>query len=112
MAGGARVPLANLPAGLQQEPVPDRNQKAGVFGGVKKAVRRDQAFLGVMPAQERFKADHAAGLDMDDRLIVNAELSLLERRAEIGFQTQAADGAAVHGFVKDFAARAAEDLGA
>ena len=44
--------------------------------------RSHQAALGVSPAHQRLDAGHAAGGDVDDRLVVEAELVALERRGE------------------------------
>jgi len=54
----------------------------------------------MLPSHECSKAGDVPGLQVDNRLVVDAKLVLVERRAEIGFQLRPSDGSSVHCRVK------------
>ncbi len=58
-----------------------------------------------MPAQERLEALDSAGINRDDRLVVEDEFFILQRVSEGGLQEKAAHDLLVHGAVEEFTAR-------
>ena len=57
---------------------------------------REAAALGVVPADERLDAGDAAGLQRDDRLVDEPELSRLDAAGEVGLELEPLEGARVH----------------
>ena len=68
-----------------KNPQTDRNDQAGIFGERNEIRWIDEAALGMLPANQRFKAGELAVLERNDRLVVNAELFAIERAAQVVF---------------------------
>ena len=66
-----------------QDPCAERHDQTDLLGEGKKVGRRQQPALRMAPAQERLEAGHRVLCDIDDRLIVNLELTLAQGRAQI-----------------------------
>ena len=81
-------PAAHLATGLAQHPVADRHDEAGFFGDRNERVRRHQTARRMAPADQRFGAAHAVRRDVDLRLVVQLELTLFERAAQVVLQRQ------------------------
>ena len=64
----------------------------------------------MVPAQQRLKADDAAGIELQHGLVIDAKLPLGQRRPQIRLQPQPSYGASVHGFIENFATRSAQRL--
>ena len=64
----------------------------------------------MVPAQQRLKAHDAPRVKLHHRLVIDAELVLGHRRAQIRFQPQPSHRAGVHGFIENFATRSAQGL--
>jgi hypothetical protein len=89
--GAIALPLLELPAGLSEPPVSDGENEA-VFLGLRDEFHgRDEATEGVLPANECFKADDAAGNEVDFGLVVEDELFLVKSGAEV-FRAGPCDG--------------------
>ncbi len=83
-AAGVVCPRPGLAAGLVQRPATEFDDQPGVLGEFDELQRRDQAALGVPPAQQRFgPADPPVGQG-DDRLVVQEELTGLHRPLKVG----------------------------
>ena len=68
------APLAELLARREQHPFPQRQDEAGVFGDGDEVTRLDHAALGIVPADQRFRAGEEAGGDRYLRLIDQCQL--------------------------------------
>ena len=68
-AGMIRLPLPQLPACLDQQPVADRHQHPAIFGGFNEAVRRNQSLCRMIPAQQRLEAHNVARRQVHDRMV-------------------------------------------
>ena len=55
--------------------------QARFLGERNEHLRRHVAMLGVVPAQERLRADDLVVVDPDHRLVVQLEEAVLQRRA-------------------------------
>ena len=73
--------------------------------------RREQAPLGVLPADQRLDARHPARLQVELRLVVHHELAPLERRSDLAEQAQAV-GVEMVALRRVFLHAAAGDAGA
>src|SRR6185295_17665109 len=76
-------------AGRLQDPEPERDDQAGLLGERDEVERRDEAALRVLPADERLEAVDRAGLQRDERLVVERELAVLERPRKVALELQA-----------------------
>ena len=79
----AVMPLAQLTAGLVQNPFADIDNAAVLLGQGDEQVRRDQSPLGVLPAQQCFDADHFMAGIADLGLVDQIELIALQRTAQV-----------------------------
>ena len=91
------VPLARLGAGRAQDPLADRDDQAGELRDGDELARRDQAQLGVAPAQERLGAEDLGGLEVEEGLEVELELVVGDGLAEAALEGEPLDGLGVHG---------------
>ena len=82
------MPLGALLRGFGQDPVTDLDDQPALFGHGNERGRRQQPACRVNPADQRFEPAHAPGLGVDLRLVQQAELALLQRRADLVFQIQ------------------------
>jgi len=74
------TPGRQLCAGLVDHPVADVGDAPVVLGEVDEGCRGQQPVLGVLPAQEGLDCDDGVGgISGDDGLVVQAQLSLLQR---------------------------------
>ena len=89
------MPRGDLTAGLLERPLADRHDEAGLLGQVDELVRADEPALRVLPAQECLEAGDPPLLQLDDRLVVQAQLAALERAVQVVAGAQVADGAVV-----------------
>jgi hypothetical protein len=105
------VPLRVLGAGGAQDPVADRNDQTGLLGHREEVRRRDQAQLGMLPAQQRLGADDAAAGEVELGLIVEDEALLLEGRAQAVLDRHAPLDGRVHVVGEELESVAAAVLG-
>ena len=66
----------------------ERVDQAGLFGEVDETVRHHAPVLRVVPAHQRLDTRHDVGRQVDDRLVVEAELVLVEPLPQLGDQRQ------------------------
>src|SRR6266852_806290 len=85
-AGG--LPGFGAYAYLAQRPQADRNDHSRFFGEVDEFLRKQQALLGVLPAQQRFDPGDRAGRNVDLGLVVHAELAPLQAVPQAGLQRE------------------------
>ena len=84
---GARSPKRarqrrRLLAGLAQGPRADLQDQGALLGDRDELARREQPALGVLPAHERLDRVQRAAVERHDRLVVEPQLSGVERAAE------------------------------
>jgi hypothetical protein len=79
----ARVlPGLVLAARRHQHPFADGDNQAAFFGQADEAQRRNDAVLGMLPADQRFDPDDQAGAQVDLGLVQQVELAFVERAAQ------------------------------
>ena len=104
-------PQRRLGAGLAQHPVADLgDQPAVLLGGGQEAARREQAVLGVLPADQGLDGHDAAVLEVDDRLVVQPQLILGQRAAQALLDPDPVAQAPAHRAVEDLVGPAATGL--
>ena len=94
---GARVvrPVLEPRTGGFQHPLADRQNQSGFLGQRDELGRRNQAALGMAPAQQRLGADDAAGA-VDLRLVIENELAIANGESQSGFQIRPRGERALH----------------
>ena len=78
-----RAPAGDLRARFAQHPASDIDDLPGRLEQRDELVRLDLAERGVLPAQQRLDADQREVVEAVDRLVVQHELVLFERRAQV-----------------------------
>jgi hypothetical protein len=81
-----RGPRCRVVAGLLQDPVAERHDQAGVFRDRNELVGADQSALRMTPAYQRLGPADALSPHVNDRLIVQLELAVRNRLAQIIFE--------------------------
>src|SRR5690606_38094335 len=104
VAVGRHRPLPRLPAGLVQQPAPDRQDQTAAFDDVDEFAGRAHAAFAVVPAQQGLGGDPAAAGQVDLGLEVHPHVAGLERLAQHALQLQPGDQAAMVFGVEDLAA--------
>ena len=89
------APAGGVAARLRQHLPAQREDEPGLLGEGDEARRREQAPLGVVPADERLAADDRTRGQLDDRLVVERQPAALDRRRQRGPQLQALERARV-----------------
>ena len=105
-------PAGGIGAGLLQNPFAQRHDQAGLFGDRDELDGRHHAPFGMMPADEGLAAGDLAAFDVDDRLIVELELVVHDRLAQIQLEGAARLHAGVHLELEEAVDAAAVGLGA
>ena len=77
-------------------PTTDRHDQAGLLGEGDEVQRRHEAARGVDPPDQGFDPGDLAALELDHRLVVEAELLVLERALQVGLEFQALQRGVVH----------------
>ena len=95
------LPHSDLPAGLLDGPLTERNDEAAFLGQGDELHRRNDAAAGVEPAHERLDTGEAAGSEVDRGLVVEDELGFLDARPQLRFDFDSADRVGVHVRVED-----------
>ena len=90
------VPGLQLRNGILEDPFPDLQNLATVFGHRNEFGRGNGAQLGLLPAQQGFDAAYLPGVQADLRLVVQGELIALQRPAHGVFQLQGAHRFGMH----------------
>ena len=83
-------------AGLPHRPFAERDDEPGLLGQRDELGRRDEAALGVMPAQQRLEAADLVAREVDERLVVELELAVGQRLAQIDLQLAARLHVGIH----------------
>ena len=78
------LPFARLAARLAEDPATHRHDVAGLLGQIDELHRHEQRPIRELPADERFEPDDGPGRELDDRLVVEAQLAALVDAAEEG----------------------------
>ncbi len=74
----------------------DRKDEARVLGDRDEGRGRNEAAIGMLPAQKRLRAHDAAGGHVHLRLIMQLEAALVDRPPEPALEREALDGGCVH----------------
>ena len=82
------LPGDHLLARCPQHELAQRDDQAAVFGDRNESARRNQAPFRMGPPNERLEAHDALSRDVDERLVVNRQLTFLERRAQLVLEHQ------------------------
>src|SRR5436309_1512222 len=80
---GIVEPSPELPASLVQDVSAERADQPAVLGNRHERSRREQTTPGMVPAHERLEADRVAARDLDDWLVVDDQLFLRDRPAQL-----------------------------
>ena len=89
-------PCFHLPAGRTQHPITEAHHQSGLFGQWYEFGRRDEAECPVLPPHQGFEADELAARQIDLRLIVQAQLALIDGAPQVDFEPQALLGPEGH----------------
>ena len=89
-----RLPFFGLLASLAQNPLADTQNHAALFGDGDEIDRRNDAFVGMIPAHQGFHADDAVAAQIHERLVIQAQLLPFHRLAQLDFELQTAQSAA------------------
>src|SRR5688500_1871589 len=106
------MPLLHLPACLDENPAPDRNDESCLFGDRDEAGRLHKTALRVLPSYESLETRDASRAQRDERLVVQPELALIDSSPEIRLQLKSRQRVAVHRAIEHLVAGAARGLGA
>ena len=106
------LPGLQLLTGFEDQPVAGGIEQAGVLGGGDEMVGRNQALLGMVPAQEGFESYDLSACKLHDGLVMDTELAPGDGFAEFGFELEAVYSAGMHGLIEHFATGAPERFGA
>src|SRR3990172_6026789 len=90
------LPRLRLVTSVAQNPIVDRNDKAIFLGACQELARSEEATHGMLPAQQRLRADNLAGPECDLRLVMQDELFLRDRFAQFGVEDQGFTSPQVH----------------
>ena len=88
----AELPLAGLAARLAQDPAAHRDDVAGLLGDVDELARHQQRPVRRLPADERLEPDDRAAAELDDRLVVEAELAAVLDAAQLAGEVEPRGG--------------------
>ena len=89
----------------------ERGDEAGLLGEADELGRADDAVARAVPAHERLDAEQPVLGDVEDRLVVDAELLALDGAAQVALGPQAREGVLAHLLVEELVAAAAALLG-
>ena len=90
------MPSPALAAGFAHDPGADLDDEPGFVGQRNEAVRRHDAALRMLPAQQRLDAGRAAGHAIQDGLVVQEQLAALHGVPQVRFQHQLLGRAGAH----------------
>jgi hypothetical protein len=87
----APVPFRKLAAGLDEAPAAEAPDQPGLLGERDELSRWDEAVARVLPARERLEALDLARRERQRRLVVELELVVRDRLAQLGLELQPLD---------------------
>ena len=99
-------------AGFRQYPGAERDHQSGLLGDGNELIGRDRSAPRMAPAQQRFAAHDLAAADVDDRLIVQCEVPIRQRLAQIELQFAPRLHRGLHGRLEETISAAARRFGA
>jgi len=91
-----RAPVQQLAGRVAEHAVADRHDEAGFLGQRDEIGRADQATLRMHPAQQRLGLVDAPAAQADDGLVVQHELVVVDRGAQVLHQLLAPEGCLLH----------------
>ena len=106
-----RLPARRLPARLVEYPPADVDDEAALFENRDEDIRRDGALGRVVPAQERLHALDLNPVQIEERVVEQAELVVLERRLEVRLEGEPFLGRRLHGVFEEDGLVASRGLG-
>src|SRR5262249_32884173 len=89
-------PCLRVAAGLPQDPFADRDDEADLFGDRNETIWPEQPAVRMIPAYQRLDAADLSALHVDHGLVVQDELLLRQRFAQIDLQLAAQPRLGVH----------------
>nr|WP_281409996.1 hypothetical protein [Rhizobium sp. G21] len=98
-----QIQALNAPAfhaGLLDDPFADFHDHAGILGDRDEVVGTHRRLAFGKPAQQRFRAPDAAGVQLHLGLEIDLEFAPLDRRLELGRHADRGDRLAVHALVE------------
>ena len=104
------LPAAGLAAGLAQDVAAERDDQAGLLGERHELGGRHEAADRVLPAHERLRGDDPAGVERDDRLVLDDHLLALDRLRQLLLEVVAAQDRGGHLRLEELEARLALGL--
>ena len=90
------LPLAGLAAGRLEDPAADRQDQPGLLRQRDERERRHEPSHGMLPAQEGLHPHDAAGGEVHQWLVVEAQLGAFDRAPEVVLQRGTLDGLGPH----------------
>ena len=108
----SRDQVADLATRLFEDPVPEGHDQPGLLRQRDERGRGDEPELRMIPSGQRLEADDPTGPRVDLRLIVQLEVTRLERRAQIALEGVLHERAGAQVGGVDLVRRAAVRLGA
>jgi hypothetical protein len=84
------VPLLRLVQYALEDPIGERLDDPRLLGERNELIGWDHAANGMLPAQQRFEAHDQSALEVDQRLVVNAQTAVLDRSPQVRHQCQVA----------------------
>lgn len=90
------MPQSQLAARRGESRFAERENQPGLLRHGDKRPRGDEPLLGVLPADQSFETDDPPGDHADDRLVVEKQLSSLERLSQIALSGEPLDREGVH----------------
>lgn len=90
------VPLHRLATGLEQDPLAERVDGAGLLSERNELVGPDHAARGVAPAHQRLRRNDRAGRQVNDRLVVRDQLAPEDSSLKVDLELEAFEDRRVH----------------
>ena len=94
-------PFCGVRARRTQNPLAHRQYESGLFSQWNKFDRRNLPVLRMIPSEQCLESDDLLGVEGQDRLVVNLELTVLDRLSQIQLEQVARLQALVHFLFKE-----------
>ena len=107
VVGEDAAPVRELAAGEHEDLRAERHGEPRRLGGGEELRGGEQAVVGVLPAHERLDGGDRAGRQVEDRLVVQAQLAVGERAAQALLDLRGVQQAPAHALRRELRPRAA-----
>ena len=105
------LPRRHLPAGLVEHPRSELDDETGLLGHRDELARLEQPTVRVLPPDQRLDTEQRGRRDVDDRLVVQDELTGVDAEAELALDVDPLHRLAAHLAVEQRHSIAAQVLG-